>query len=172
MDIRFMTAILILSACTGLILSVILFFRLRRSRSAPRAANLSREYRPHRTIIRPNLILEQLGKNRKDVIATFPLHLSRLDNVYISRSSSDGAGVCLKSVGDISQTVSRRHAVIAVDKQGFFIQDNQSANGMYSLGDPEPQEELSIHDGMIVYLGEQPIRFRIPCSSDQTSHTY
>lgn len=54
--------------------------------------------------------------------------------------------------------VSRRHAVIMRDARGLYIQDLDSHNGIW-VGD-QRVSKVYIHDGLVVYLGEIPVRFR------------
>lgn len=164
-------AIAILAANLTIGLSMLLFFWLRERRAAPLTVNVIRTVPRKDMVPRSNLILEQLSEDATAVIDTFPIHLQPCGSgKSISGPDSEG-DVVLKSnhkvapLDDCSNTVSRMHAVVAVDEKGFFIQDNDSLNGMFLPGVQEHQEELDIRDGTVILLGTQPIRFRIPYSS-------
>ena len=118
------------------------------------------------TVISPNLKVEQLDVSCKTVVETFIISVKKNRDWFISRPDGEGDIILKKTDhfnrdADCAFTVSNRHAVIACDDQGLFIQDNDSSNGMYIWGNFEPQEELAISNGLVIALGDQPIRFTL-----------
>ncbi len=86
----------------------------------------------------------------EDLALTFPL---KTENI-IGRSKS-----CDIQLND--DTVSRRHAIIKIEKDQFHIQDQGSANGIAINGNPATEGEL--HDGDEITLGIFTLRFqRLP----------
>lgn len=118
--------------------------------------------------------IEQLLNRRKT--AAFPIRFPEADAgendrfVYVSgpavsRMQCEKGDVILAK-GDYSATVSSLHLAICKDAEGYFLYDNDSSNGTWVVADGkmtklQPKEPFPITDGMVVYLGRQPIRFRI-----------
>ena len=119
------------------------------------------------------LSIEQLLSRRKT--ATFPIRFPEADAgendrfVYVSGSAVSRMqcekGDVILAKGDYSATVSSLHLAICKDAEGYFLYDNDSSNGTWVVADGktklQPKEPFPITDGMVVYLGRQPIRFRI-----------
>ena len=59
-----------------------------------------------------------------------------------------------------SNYVGRIHAIVSQDMDGYFIQDNDSVNGMYLSGNSERQKEISITNGLCIKLANVKITFK------------
>lgn len=117
-----------------------------------------------RTVVSTKLFVEQLDEDLCTVIEVFPIGEISKHGVSISRPDAEYGTVKLRDVGHCPRTVSEEHARIGFDAEGFYIQEREggTTNHMY-LGDGITKvEEASITNGLIIYLGEQPIRFRFP----------
>jgi len=86
-------------------------------------------------------------------IKEIPLHLSKEGEFVIGRSKD--ADMCIDS-----PRVSRRHAVIARDDQGYFLQDAGSTTHTYIEGTTEPIDEINLSHGLRLYLGDAKIMFK------------
>ena len=117
------------------------------------------------TVVCTKLFVDQLDEYSLDsVIASFPIGEISNRGVSISRPGALYGTVKLRDVGHSAYTVSEEHARIGHDEAGFYIQEREdgTTNGMF-LGDGITMvKEAAITDGMVLYLGEQPIRFRFP----------
>lgn len=120
------------------------------------------------------LSIEQLLNRHKT--ATFPIRFPEADAgendrfAYVSgsmaaRMQREKRDVILAK-SDYSATVSDLHLGICSDAEGYFLYDNDSSNGTWAVADGKmtklrPKETFPITDGLVVYLGRQPIRFHI-----------
>lgn len=111
------------------------------------------------TVIVPVMHIEQLDENCEHVVATFKVGTIGEKGLSISRPGAETGDILLSSRVDCAHTVSTQHILIGHDEKGYFLQDNHSKNSTFLDGDPNPVDELDITDGMIVWLGDQPIRF-------------
>ena len=119
----------------------------------------------------PALItVEQLTADRLTVCASFVVTNIPNQGVPVSRPGAGSGGIRLRDTGRAVHTVGEEHARIGCDAKGFFIQEREdgTANGMCLMSGTTVQE-VSITDGMIIFLGEQPIRFRIPSEKRRNS---
>ena len=114
------------------------------------------------TVVPDRLIMEQLNPKTMKSVKEFKVGSIPKEGVSISRPNAEvDDGILLSKATSEAFTVSPHHAVIAEDEKGLFIQDCHSKNNMFDK-DHNKVEELDITDGMIVYLGRQPVRFSIP----------
>lgn len=117
------------------------------------------------TMIIPYLYLEQLDPfNLSRCHRRFELTQDQLLSTGMSITRAGERGdIPLDCVFQETMTVGQEHAVVAMDEYGCFIQ-NSHINGMSLLeGSGLVQiSEAEIEEGTIVYLGQQPIRFRYP----------
>ena len=82
----------------------------------------------------------------------------------ITRPNAVCGTIKLNDTVRCAYTVSEQHAWIGCDADGYYLQEREggTVNGMFKADGISKIEEISISDGLIVYLGEQPIRFRFP----------
>ena len=115
------------------------------------------------TMLLPLLFVDQLNPKTMESVKQFPVCEIPEEGVPISRPNANiDDGILLSKATREAYTVSARHAVIAMDEDGIFIQDCGSHNKMFEKGRGKAVDELSVTDGLIVYLGMQPLRFSIP----------
>ena len=119
---------------------------------------------PRCTVVSTKLFVDQLDEDLRDVVYSFPIGEIPKRGVSISRPGAQYGTVKLHDAGHYSYTVSEEHAWIGCDEDGFYLQEREggTVNGMFKEDGFSKIEEISISDGLIVYLGEQPIRFRFP----------
>lgn len=119
---------------------------------------------PRCTVVSTKLFVDQLDEDLRDVVDSFPIGEIPKRGVSISRPGAQYGTVKLHDAGHYSHTVSEEHAWIGCDEDGFYLQEREggTTNGMFKEDGFSKIEEISISDGLIVYLGEQPIRFRFP----------
>ena len=113
----------------------------------------------------PKLFIDQLDPSTMDPVARFKVPTFPPNGVTISRPNADSGTFLLKDLHDpdeVAFTVSENHVRIGMDRDGIYLQDNHSTNKTRQELGGDPVEQLDIKDGMIVYLGSQPIMFRIP----------
>ena len=113
----------------------------------------------------PKLFIDQLDPRTMEPVARFTVPTFPPNGVTISRPNADSGTFLLKDLHDpdeVAFTVSKNHVRIGMDSAGIYLQDNDSLNKTYRDLGGDPVDELNITDGMIVYLGSQPIMFRIP----------
>ena len=115
------------------------------------------------TMFLPMLFIDQLDPKTMESVKQFPVCDIPENGVTISRPNASSGGILLSKATREAYTVSANHAKIGMDEDGMFIQDCGSHNKMYAKGSRKAADELEITDGMIVYLGMQPLRFSIPC---------
>ena len=138
--------------------------------SKPRKAFLFRAPENGGTVLMPYLYLEQLDpRNPEKRHRRYPLSQDLLLNsgIAVTRSGGPMGEVPLDCAFNETLTVGEEHALVALDDYGCFIQNNHP-NGMRVMrGDALVQvDEVSIEEGTVVYLGEQPIRFCYPQIKD------
>ena len=124
---------------------------------------------PHKgeTMLLPMLLVDQLNPKTMESVKKFPVCEIPEEGVPISRPNANiDDGILLSKATREAYTVSAHHAVIAMDEDGIFIQDCGSHNKMFEKGRGKAVDELNITDGLIVYLGMQPLRFSIPTLYD------
>ena len=116
------------------------------------------------TVVSTKLFVDQLDEDLSTVIHSFPIGEISKHGVSISRPGAVYGTVKLRDAGHCAHTVSEEHARIGHDTDGFYIQEREggTTNGMFLRDGISRIEEASITDGLILYLGEQPIRFRFP----------
>lgn len=109
----------------------------------------------------PALItVEQLTADCKEIYATFDVTIIPGAGVCISRMPHSGCVVVLREGMDCTWTVGVPHARLGHDPKGFFLQDCSAEYKLYT--DEGVTEQVDIIDGMVVWLNQQPLRFRIP----------
>lgn len=119
------------------------------------------------TLIMPAIYLDMLDPKSLKACSTYSLPKGQLQStgMMIARAAEDAQGdILLECIFDETRTVSsRNHAVVAKDEYGFFIQNNHSNDMDLVVGRArESRDEIAIKGGEIIYLGNQPIRFRLP----------
>lgn len=156
----------------GVLALVLIFLRIRcllrqRRKSRKRHGNgvKTREVPRYRIgSAGPTLITVEELTEEMMVYARFDVTTIPGTGVSISRPNSMLGDIKLQGSGTDAYTVAEEHVRIGLDAHGFYIQerDNGTANGMFLKDGVTRIGETDITDGMIVYLGSQPIRFRIP----------
>ena len=121
------------------------------------------------TMLLPMLFIDQLDPKTMESVEQFAVCDIPEKGVTISRPNAKSDGILLSKATKEAYTVSRNHAVIAMDDEGMFLQDCGSHNKMFTNGIRKPVEQVDITDGLIVYLGMQPLRFSIPCLQSMDS---
>lgn len=120
---------------------------------------------PDVTIKIPALYLDMLDpKNYRKKVGTYTLTKEELvsTGLTISRQKLEG-DILLDYIFEETGTVGNHHAVVAKDEQGYFIQCNHT-NGMSLYVDEDTKiekDEIAIKENQIIFLGKQPIRFRM-----------
>lgn len=117
------------------------------------------------TVIMPYLYVEQLNPVTLRTHKRYSVNRNRLVSrgATITREGNQG-DVVMDCAFPETNTVGFEHAVIALDEYGCFIQNNHG-NGMTLEPYGPAVDEVSIKNGTVVYLGEQPIRFTFPTVS-------
>lgn len=120
------------------------------------------------TLTMPAIYLDQLNPKSHRCIRIHSLSKGRLNTtgMMISRAGDNAQGdVQLECHFEETHYVSStNHAVVVMDEHGFFIQCNPKYEMFLMLEDGTlmPKQEIDIQGGEIIYLGRQPIRFRMP----------
>ena len=135
----------------------------------------TREHAPRGTVLYSleELRVVQLLDHHKTT--SFPIRLDGKNGdgyVYVSGPTASASRAECEKNGDILlakspyyATVSALHLGIAKDDQGFFLFDNSSTNGTVVVNEEgttvklTPKQPYPISDGLVCYLGAQPIRF-------------
>lgn len=117
---------------------------------------------PGHTVVLPHLVVEQLDPKTLKTVEQFLICGIPEYGLSISRPDSPHGDIVLRDYSEEAFTVSEDHARILQDEDGFYLQDSGSRNLLYVRGARTPCDEVAIGDGLIVYLGKQPIRFSIP----------
>lgn len=107
------------------------------------------------------LRIEQLDPKTMEVVRRYDVPDIPAVGVSISRPNAARGSIKLDPVVREAYTVSQEHVRIGCDDVGIFIQDRKNVGRMH-LEDGSVVEELDITDGLVLYLGSQPLRFRIP----------
>ena len=120
------------------------------------------------TVITNALYLEMLNpRNLNHVAETYTLPVSQLEStgISIARAKENARGDILLAprFSETNTVGSAHHAVVAKDDEGYFIKNNHQ-NGIFLVVGKEQQQmdEIAIKGGEVIYLGNQPIRFREP----------
>lgn len=108
------------------------------------------------------LYLEQLDMKSKKVTHRFAIEFIPPEGISVSRPDAKTGDILLDPACEEAYSVSERHLLIGEDSKGFFAVDNDSTNHTFVNHDPKPIDEISINDGLILFLGQQPIRFVFP----------
>lgn len=181
MNIFSQFAVILLLALVGL--SFVLFSRDKRDRRVISAdyepycnSDAAQRYRPQKaesrkaaletesgaTMILPALYMEQLDPATMKMVQRFEITNVPSMGIAISRPNAVHGDIKLNASVKAAFSVSENHARIGRDEQGFFIQD-QKNDGRMRLGKTKMVvEEADITNGLILYLGIQPLRFVIP----------
>ena len=114
------------------------------------------------TLLLPILYVDQLDPRTLKTVRRFQIRSIPEYGVSISRPDCSHGDIILMNFCKEAFTVSEDHARILKDEDGFFIQDNGSHNLMHVKGCNTPVAEAAIEEGMIVFLGTQPLRFTFP----------
>lgn len=116
------------------------------------------------TVVSTKLFVEQLSEDCRSVIKSFSVGEIPAHGVSISRPDAQFGTIKLSDAVNCAYTVSNQHAWIGCDADGFYIQEREggTVNGMFKADGFSRIEEANITDGLILYLGEQPIRFTFP----------
>ncbi len=117
---------------------------------------------PGGTLLLPILYVDQLDPRTLKTVRRFQIRSIPEYGVSISRPDCSHGDIILMNFCKEAFTVSEDHARILKDEDGFFIQDNGSHNLMHVKGCNTPVAEAAIEEGMIVFLGTQPLRFTFP----------
>lgn len=132
---------------------------------------------PTVTYIPKVLTIEQLSEDGRQVIETFDIkenmvRMLDLECISISRPGAQG-DIVLSAGEQCAYTVSEAHILIARDKDAgvlyFWERDGGTTNDTF-LADGTKVTKGDITDGMLLYLGHQPIRFRIPKRKTISKH--
>ena len=114
------------------------------------------------TGILPVMYLYQLDPDLTEVGKSFALKdtIMEGDSYTISGSKSSNGMIILSNKYQEARFVSTGHATVFRDADGcYYIQDNESSNGMKLPGSAKREQKIKIENGTIVYLGIQPIQF-------------
>lgn len=114
------------------------------------------------TLWLPILFVDQLEPYTHKLLKRYKISDVPENGITISRPGANEGDIILTNATKVAYTVSQNHACIGKDSNGFFIQDQKSHNKMFADGKAKPVDEIPITDGLVVYLGMQPIRFVIP----------
>lgn len=117
------------------------------------------------TMLLPLLCVEQLNPQTMKPVKSFQVCRIPENGVTISRPDARTDGeecILLSDATREAYTVSANHARIGIDEAGMFLQDCGSHNRMYREGERRAIDETDITDGLVVFLGMQPLRFTIP----------
>ena len=117
---------------------------------------------PGHTLLLPLLLVEQLDPKSMKPVKRFQVRDIPEYGVSVSRPDSAHGDIILADFSEEAFTVSEDHARILRDEDGFFLQDSGSRNLVYVKGSRTPVDEVSIEDGLVVFLGMQPLRFFFP----------
>lgn len=113
-----------------------------------------KKYEPYgKTQIIPVMVVEQLDE-RGRVENKYDLLEIPEEGVLIGRSPE-----CMIQIPDSKNNVGRYHAIIGKDKQGIFIQDNNSKNGIFNVN-KKRVKQLDVNEGTECYLANVKIRFK------------
>ena len=106
------------------------------------------------------ITVEQLTADRKTVYARYDVTIIPGEGVSIGRKKVPGCVIILREGMDCTKTVGAAHARLGHDSKGFFL---QNCGDGHKIGTGEGlAEQVDVRDGTLVWLGQQPIRFRIP----------
>lgn len=119
------------------------------------------------------VIMEQLDKKCSKVIHRYYIGRIPDGGVSISRPNAVCGDIRLSNAEEAAYTVSRLHAFIGCGENGFYIRENESGtcNGTY-LDDGTQVRQTAITNGMIIFLGTQPLHFHIPSEKRYPPHGY
>lgn len=107
------------------------------------------------------LRIEQLDPKTMQAVHSYDVTDIPGMGVSISRPNAARGSIKLDPAVREAYTVSQEHVRIGRDDAGIFIQDRKRI-GRMCQADGGIVEELDITDGLVLYLGSQPLRFRIP----------
>ena len=117
----------------------------------------------------PALItVEQLTADASAVWARFVVTNMPIQGIPITRGEGGPLSIRLSKGMDCTATVGAPHAYLLKDEKGFFLQVPEGAPHRLRSGE-KLTDEVAIRDNMIVYLGKQPIRFRLFSENRKTS---
>ncbi len=137
-----------------------LFDFLKRPR--PEAESAPTQFRADSALEAPVLFfVEQLDpSDPQQVVQTFPVCEIPYDGVTISRPNAQKGTIKLSGQVQCAFTVSQEHIRIGKDDQGLFLQDMRMDGRV--LHNEAPVTDVDITDGLVLILGDQPLRFRVP----------
>lgn len=114
-----------------------------------------------KTRLLPCLILDQLDPKTLRTVKSFEIHDIPYIGVSVCNPHATRGDIILVNSGEEALTVSHEHLRIGRDDEGMYVQDSGSANKTYTR-EGRIVDEAEITDGLILFLGTQPVRFRIP----------
>lgn len=114
------------------------------------------------TMLPPILYIDQLDPATMRQIKRFELTDIPTTGASISRPNAPSGTIKLDGSVREAYSVSANHARIGMDDQGLFIQDQKGTRRMRHGKTKQVIDEIEITNGLIIYLGLQPLRFVIP----------
>lgn len=114
------------------------------------------------TLLPPMLYIDQLDPRTMKVVKRFNLERIPEEGVSISRPNAKKGGIKLDDSIRESFTVSADHCRIGMDDKGIFLQDIRRDGRMYLPKTGKVVDQVDITDGLVVVVGQQPLRFVIP----------
>ena len=117
---------------------------------------------PSHTIIPAVLYMDQLNPRTLELVERFEIDDIPAMGISISRPNAAYGSIKLNSNTKEAYTVSENHACIGKDSKGMFIQDRKNDGRMRLYKSKKVVDEVELTDGLMIYLGTQPLRFVIP----------
>lgn len=117
----------------------------------------------------PQLLIDQFNETNH-IIKTLEISSIPADGLYVSRFMTNRApfqNEVFLEKDKLAETASEAHFGLAIDDEGMYIKDNDSANHLYLAGSNQPSTAISLYDGIVVYAGAVPLRFRFPKQSHE-----
>ena len=114
------------------------------------------------TIIPTVLYVDQLNPRTLELVERFEIDQIPAMGISISRPNATYGSIKLNSGTKEAYTVSENHACIGLDDKGIFIQDRKNDGRMRLYKSKKVVNELDVTNGLMIYLGTQPLRFVIP----------
>lgn len=114
------------------------------------------------TMFPPVLYVDQLNPQSMKLVKRFEVHQIPAMGVTISRPNAASGTIKLSSAVKSAFSVSANHVCIGRDDRGLFIQDVKNDGRMRLGKNRQVVDEVDITDGLMLYVGIQPLRFVIP----------
>jgi hypothetical protein len=122
------------------------------------------------TLLPPVLYIDQLDPRTMQLAKRIEVADIPETGLTISRPNAQLGNIKLDGSTREAYSVSQEQVKLGADQFGIFIQDYRKPNRMRHGKTKQIVDEIAITDGLIVYLGLQPLRFTIPdfftCSSN------